>query len=56
MRSDKYKTKWAVCGKRVSKEEFTQTDKDVAKLNAEGKINYLANVPDNILTFETYKK
>lgn len=54
--TDLFETPWAVCGKRTSGTVFTQTGKDIAKLNDEGKISYLENVPDNTNMFETYKK
>lgn len=34
-------TNWAVCGKRKTGELFTLVGKDTAKLNADGKIDYL---------------
>lgn len=51
-----FETRWAVCGKRTSGSVFTQTGKDIAKLNEEGKITYLENVPDAADMFESYKK
>ncbi|AKO93125.1 nuclear transport factor 2 family protein [Priestia filamentosa] len=51
-----YETRWAVCGKRASGEVYTQAGKDIAKLDEDGKITYLENVPDNTKLFQTYKK
>ncbi|WP_285767080.1 nuclear transport factor 2 family protein [Peribacillus sp. SI8-4] len=53
--SDLFETPWAVCGKRSSGTVFTQTGKDIARLNNEGKICYLENVPDNTNMFASYK-
>ncbi|MEH7609194.1 nuclear transport factor 2 family protein, partial [Priestia megaterium] len=38
--TDKFETPWAVCGKRASGSVFTQTGKDIAKLDDSGKISY----------------
>ncbi|MDN4524654.1 nuclear transport factor 2 family protein [Fictibacillus fluitans] len=54
--TDQYETRWAVCGKTASGKVYTQTGKDIAKLNNEGKIIYLENVPDNTELFQTYKE
>ncbi|TDL31081.1 nuclear transport factor 2 family protein [Jeotgalibacillus sp. S-D1] len=54
--TDLLETPWAVCGKRSSGTVFTQTGKDIAKLDAAGKISYLENIPDNTNMFEEYKK
>ncbi|MGF9889169.1 nuclear transport factor 2 family protein [Priestia megaterium] len=53
--TDKFETPWAVCGKRASGSVFTQTGKDIAKLDENGKISYLENVPDDTNMFDTYK-
>ncbi|WP_342416626.1 hypothetical protein NST83_03840 [Paenibacillus sp. FSL R10-2782] len=50
-----YETKWAVCGKRATGEVYTLTGVDKARLDAEGKIVYLENIPDTANTFEKYK-
>ncbi|MDO4535973.1 MAG: hypothetical protein Q4B63_09210 [Clostridium perfringens] len=50
-----YETRWAVCGKRKDKSVYTQTGKDIASLDENGKIKYLENVPDNTDLFERYK-
>lgn len=54
--SDFYETPWAVCGKRADGSVYTQTGKDIAKLNGEGKITYLENVPDSTDMFKSYKE
>jgi len=51
-----FETPWAVCGKRATGSVFTQTGKDIAKLDKNGKIIYLENVPDNTNMFDSYKK
>ncbi|AZB42113.1 nuclear transport factor 2 family protein [Bacillus sp. FJAT-42376] len=53
--ADHYETQWAVCGKHSSGRVFTQTGKDIAKVNEHGKIVYLENVPDSKDMFHTYK-
>lgn len=50
-----FETSWAVCGKNKSGKVYTQTGKDIAKLDKNGKINYLENVPDNSNLFNDYK-
>lgn len=50
-----FETSWAVCGKNKSGEVYTQTGKDIAKLDENGKIIYLENVPDNSNLFNDYK-
>lgn len=50
-----YETKWAVCGKKRDKSVYTQTGKDIAILDEDGKIKYLENVPDNVNLFDRYK-
>lgn len=39
--SEFLETNWAVCGKRKTGELFTLVGKDIAKLNVDGKIEYL---------------
>ena len=53
--TDLYETPWAVCGKRADGTVFTQTGKDIAKLDTFGKITYLENVPDDTGMFNAYK-
>ncbi|MGE7877939.1 nuclear transport factor 2 family protein [Peribacillus muralis] len=53
--TDLFETPWAVCGKRSSGTVYTQTGKDIARLNDDGKISYLENVPDNADMFANYK-
>ncbi|MGE6376664.1 nuclear transport factor 2 family protein [Peribacillus muralis] len=53
--TDLFETPWAVCGKRSSGTVYTQTGKDIARLNDDGKISYLENVPDNANMFANYK-
>lgn len=50
-----FETPWAVCGKNKSGKVYTQTGIDIAKLDENGKINYLENVPDNSNLFNDYK-
>ncbi|MGX1194670.1 nuclear transport factor 2 family protein [Metabacillus sp. SLBN-84] len=52
--TDTFATPWAVCGKRSAGSVFTQTGKDIAKLNDDGKICYLENIPDNASMFDSY--
>lgn len=52
--SDLYETRWAVCGKLASGKVYTQTGKDMARLNDSGKIVYLENVPDVQDLFNSY--
>lgn len=54
--SQKYETRWAVCGKKKDGTVYTQTGIDIAELDEEGKIKYLENVPDNAQLFDSYKK
>ncbi|WLR58979.1 nuclear transport factor 2 family protein [Guptibacillus hwajinpoensis] len=54
--SDLYETPWAVCGKLSSGKVYTQTGKDIAKLNENGQITYLENVPDQKDMFQSYKE
>jgi len=50
-----YETKWAVCGKKKDGTIYTQTGKDIAELDKNGKIKYLENVPDDSSVFNSYK-
>ncbi|MEN0642567.1 nuclear transport factor 2 family protein [Alkalicoccobacillus gibsonii] len=52
--TDTYQTNWAICGKHKSGKVYTQTGKDIAKLNDQGEICYLENVPDNTDLFKGY--
>ncbi|MDY8093404.1 nuclear transport factor 2 family protein [Paenibacillus polymyxa] len=53
---DTYQTKWAaVCGKKATGEVYTLTGVDKARLDAEGKIVYLENIPDTANAFDKYK-
>ena len=54
--TQKYETRWAVCGKKKDGTVYTQTGIDIAKLDENGKITYLENVPDNAQLFDSYKK
>ncbi|MEH7351350.1 hypothetical protein [Gottfriedia acidiceleris] len=51
-----YDTNWVVCEKKRSRKVFTQTGKDIAKLNDQGKISYLENVPDDSNMFDNHTK
>ena len=51
---DTIETRWAVCGKRADGSVFTQDGTDIARLDADGKIVYLANVPDDTTMFNQY--
>lgn len=51
---DTFETRWAVCGKRADGTVFTQDGTDIARLDADGKIVYLANVPDDAKMFNNY--
>jgi len=51
---DTMETRWAVCGKRADGSVFTQDGMDIARLDADGKIVYLANVPDDTAMFNQY--
>ncbi|MBE7900539.1 hypothetical protein MMB75_21595 [Paenibacillus sp. P2(2022)] len=53
--ADTYQTKWAVCGKKVTGEVYTLTGVDKARLDTEGKIVYLENIPDTADAFDKYK-
>ncbi|ALP36114.1 hypothetical protein ASL14_07960 [Paenibacillus sp. IHB B 3084] len=53
--SGAYETKWAVCGKRATGDVYTLTGVDKARLDAEGKIVYLENIPDTANAFDKYK-
>ncbi|OWA36280.1 polyketide cyclase [Saccharibacillus sp. O16] len=56
LRSDgSYQTNWAVCGQTSTGSVYVQTGVDIARLNEEGKIVYLENVPTDKGAFATYK-
>lgn len=40
-----YETDWAICGNRYETGVYTQEGKDIARLDANGKIIYLENQP-----------
>ncbi|MCD8817805.1 nuclear transport factor 2 family protein [Mammaliicoccus sciuri] len=40
-----YETDWAICGNRYETGVYTQEGKDIARLDAKGKIIYLENQP-----------
>jgi len=48
-----YETRWAVCGKRADGSVFTQDGKDIARLDENGRIAYLENVPDDPTMFRS---
>lgn len=48
-----YATRWAVCGKRADGSVFTQDGKDIARLDGNGRIAYLENVPDDPTMFRS---
>lgn len=53
--TDSFETPWAVCGKHKSGRVYTQTGKDIARLDKSDKICYLANVPDDANLFNKFK-
>lgn len=53
--TNKYETRWAVCGKRKDGKVYTQQGIDIAELDEKGKIKYLENVPDNSQLFKKYE-
>ena len=53
--TNRYETRWAVCGKSKEGKVYTQLGVDIAELDEEGKIKYLENVPDNSELFKKYK-
>lgn len=53
--TNRYETRWAVCGKSKEGKVYTQLGVDIAELDDEGKIKYLENVPDNSELFKKYK-
>ncbi|ELK46588.1 nuclear transport factor 2 family protein [Halobacillus sp. ACCC02827] len=52
--TDAYETRWAVCGKLANGKVYTQTGKDIARLDEAGRISYLENVPDQQDLFQGY--
>ncbi len=54
--SQQYETRWAVCGQRKDGSVYTQTGKDIALLDENGKIKYLENIPDDLTLFNAYKR
>jgi hypothetical protein len=52
---DSFETRWAVCGKKVTGEVYTLSGVDKARLDVEGKIVYLENIPDTANAFDKYK-
>ncbi len=50
-----YETRWAVCGKRKDEVVYTQTGKDRAISDKNGKIKCLENIPDNSDLFKRYE-
>ncbi|EOT46501.1 MULTISPECIES: nuclear transport factor 2 family protein [Enterococcus] len=46
-----YQTRWAICGKRFETGVYTEEGMDIARLDDQGKIVYLENVPDNTAFF-----
>ncbi|WP_323703308.1 nuclear transport factor 2 family protein [Mammaliicoccus sp. Dog046] len=46
-----YETKWAICGNRFETGVYTQEGMDIARLNADGKIIYLENKPNDVTFF-----
>lgn len=46
-----YQTRWAICGKRFETGVYTEEGMDIARLDEQGKIVYLENVPDNTAFF-----
>lgn len=53
--TQKYETRWAVCGKSKNGKIYTQVGKDIAQLDENNKIKYLANVPEDSALFDSYK-
>ncbi|NOU69129.1 nuclear transport factor 2 family protein [Paenibacillus sp. LMG 31461] len=49
-----YVSNWAVCGKTVAGKVYALTGIDIAKLDNEGKIKYLENVPTDKNALKTY--
>ena len=51
---DSYHTNWAVCGQTSEGAVYAKTGVDIARLNADGKIVYLENVPTDKDAFGKY--
>ncbi|TDL80546.1 nuclear transport factor 2 family protein [Peribacillus frigoritolerans] len=49
-----YETNWAVCGKTIQGKVYALSGIDRAKLNEEGKIVYLENIPSDKTIFNKY--
>lgn len=52
--TQKYETRWAVCGKSRDGKVYTQQGIDIAELDENKKIKYLENVPDDSKLFKKY--
>lgn len=53
--TQKYETRWAVCGKSQNNKVYTQVGIDIAQLDENNKIKYLANIPEDSALFDSYK-
>ncbi|QDH21127.1 nuclear transport factor 2 family protein [Saccharibacillus brassicae] len=49
-----YRTNWAVCGHSAEGKVYAKTGIDIARLNEQGKIVYLENVPTDKEAFGRY--
>ncbi|OCT15080.1 polyketide cyclase [Paenibacillus pectinilyticus] len=49
-----YVSNWAVCGKTVAGKVYALTGIDIAKLDDDGKIKYLENVPNDKNALKNY--
>ena len=52
--TNKYETRWAICGKRKDGSVYTGEGIDIAELDFNGKIKDLQNSPDNPNLFKNY--